>query len=114
MSDCPVYVYSLTVKAMLCSGKYGDKWSWGINHHFARREDTLADTVRLLGLVAPPAEVELCQRIDFVLVVYRRLSNQGGRGKRVEERTLATIRPSDPDVVLDRCLAIMPWHEVPP
>ena len=114
MSDQPTYVYTLVVKAMLSSGEYGDKWSWGIEHRCAVRTNTLAHTMKMVGLTVPPAEAEQCQRIDFVLVVYRRLAKQGGRGKRVEERTLASIRPTDPDDVLDRCFAIMPWKAFSP
>ena len=108
------YVYSLIVKAMLCSGEYGDEWSWGIEHHFGGKTGTLADTMRVVGRVAPSAEAERCQRIDFVLVVYRRLAKHGGRGKLVQERELARVYATDPDDVLDRCLAIMPWRELRP
>ena len=114
VTDHPDYVYSLVVKAMLCSGEYGEEWSWGIEHRCAIRTDTLAHTMHMLGRVVPLAEAERCQRIDFILVVYRRLAKHGGRGKRVDERALATVRPTDPDDVLDRCFAIMPWQAFSP
>jgi hypothetical protein len=99
---------------MLCSGERGDEWTWGIEHHFARENDTLADTMKALARVVPPAEAETCRRVDFILVVFRRLAKHGGRGKRIEERTLASLYATDPDDVLDECLAIKPWQAIPP
>ena len=114
MSDQPAYVHTLAVRALLYSGEYGDECSWGIEHRCAVRTNTLAHTLNMLGRVVPVVEAERCQRIDFVLVVYRRLAKHGGRGKRIEERLLASIRPTDPDDVLDRCFAIMPWQAFSP
>ena len=82
----------------------------GVEHHFTLRNETLADTMKLLAGSCRRPRQRPCKRVDFVLVVYRRLAKHGGRGKRVEERTLARVYATDPDDVLDECLAIMPWQ----